>query len=399
MTKAQIIIASFQSLTVTSAGGIGQLGYMLADKLYKHRLLREFVVSSKGKFSTEFPSSPVAAISRYYLFLINKLSSALKLAPYVSRYIQEYLYDVYCARHLNTAVEYFIVTTPYLYRSFVKAKRLGIRIYFIPGNPEDNYIAKLVHEENERYGIRKNDAYTYQKRLDYYNRSLPLVDHIIAHSGIIEETYNKAGYGDKLIKVHGYLKPAFRAAEKSNTGSSGKFTVAFLGYAVLLKGLQYLLEAWKDLQELDMELHIGGIVDDNVLEIIERDYKSLKNVYYHGEVRDVPAFMADKSLFVQPSLIDGGPVTVLEAMNTGLPVIVTENCGAKDIVEEGKSGWIVPIRNAEMIREKITEAFNDREKAARMGEHGKRSIESYNMDEFVSKVGSLFIKSETNSTS
>lgn len=383
MKAEKIVVASFQSLNKTSAGGIGQLGYKIANELHKHGQLSTFVVSSKGKFTTTFPSSPVSFWSKYYLYAINKFGNYIHLKPYVSRYVQEKLYDFFCANFLDASITKLIVTTPYLHRTFTKAKKLGIPIYFIPGNPEDNRIAELVTEENKKYGITDDDAYTYKKRLKYYNESMPLIDAIVTYSSVMEETYRKASHPAKILSIRGYLKPPFKNIEIKQQPDNGKFKVAFLAYSVLLKGLQYMLEAWKDLQHEDMELHVGGLIDKNVQAIIDREYSSLKNVYYHGLITDVPAFLNQKSVFVLSSIIDGAPVTVLEGMYSSLPIIVSENCGTKDIIDEGEIGWVIPIRDPAAIKEKVLIAFNNRERSIAMGKLAKSKIESYNMDSFV----------------
>lgn len=380
--EKKILVTSFESLTATSAGGIGHLGFHLAKELHRRGILQEFVVSAKGKFTTTFPSAPVSVTSRYYLFLLHRLEKLFRIKIFKSRHLQEVLYDWFCSFHLRSETGTLVTTTPYLYRTFKKARKRGIPIYFIPGNPEDNLIAQLVVEENEKYGISEDDAYTYAPRLSHYNKSLPLVDRIVTYSALMEESYRKRGYGEKLISVRGYLKPDFRKSTSAYKAPT-RFKVAFLAFTVLLKGLQYVLEAWKELQHLDMELHVGGPIDDNVRRIIDERYATLKNVVYTGKVTDIPTFFSDKSIYVLPSIIDGAPVTILEAMHCGLPVIVSDNCGTKDIVEEGVSGWVIPNRNAKAIKEKIEHAYHDPQRTAQMGLYAKSVIDSYDMNDFV----------------
>jgi len=384
----KVLVTSFESLTATSAGGIGHLGYKLAKELHSRGLLKRFIVSAKGKFQTPFPSAPVNVTSRYYLFLLHRLEPLLRIRIHKSRYLQEVLYDRLCALHLDKSVGALATTTPYLFHTFRKAKKLGIPIYFIPGNPEDNYIAQLVHEENEKYQIREDDAYTYSARLDYYNKSLPLVDHIVTYSALMEDSYKRKGYDSKLISTRGYLKPDF-TSNTTIAPDRKRFRVSFLAFTVLLKGLQYLLDAWKELQHLDMELYIGGPIDKNVQQLIDREYKDLKNVIYQGRVTDIPAFFADKSLYVLPSIIDGAPVTILEAMHCGVPVIVSDNCGTKDIVQQGETGWVVPNRNAAAIKARIEEAYAYREKTTEMGVKAKAVLDQYNMQGFVVQLADI----------
>lgn len=383
--KNNFLVISFPSLTQTSAAGISQLGYMLSQNLHQKGELKKFVVSSKGKFETTFPSSPVSFWSRYYLYFINRFDKLLRISLHQSRYIQELLFDFFCKQHLDKSVTAIVVTNPYLYRTFKKARKMGIPIFFIPGNPEDNFIAELVRNENEKYNITEDDPYTYPPRLDYYNRSVKLVDKVITYSSVMEESYRNAGFGEKLAGIRGYLKPDFKKVVRRSEKNQ-KFKVAYLAYTVLLKGLQYLLEAWKDLQDEKMELHIGGPIDKNVQQIIEREYSGLKNVFYEGPITDAGAFFSDKSIFVLPSIIDGAPVTALESLNSGVPVIITAHCGTKDIITHGENGWIIPAGNATAIKEKLLLAYQNPAKLKRMAQNASKTMEEYDMQDFVRTI-------------
>jgi glycosyltransferase involved in cell wall biosynthesis len=122
---------------------------------------------------------------------------------------------------------------------------------------------------------------------------------------------------------------------------------------------------------------------------VSKNYPHLSNVFFHGQITDKAVFFADKSLFVSPSIIDGWPLTVAEAMHYSVPVIVSEGCGIKDIIEEGKSGWIVPDRDATAIKEKILEAYKDQEKTEQMGQYARQVITTYDKEPFISEIVSL----------
>jgi glycosyltransferase involved in cell wall biosynthesis len=387
--KDKVLVVSFQSLTATGGAGMAGLGYAIAQRLQQKGRLKYFIISSKGKFDTPFPSFPVSIFSRYYLFLINSFTSIFGIPVYKSRFAQEEIYDFFCQFHLDSSISTLVTTTPYLYRTFKKAKRLGIEIVIIPGNPEENFIHQLITEENEKYGIVNDDPYTYQPRLNHYNKALPLADHIIAYSKLIEKTYLKKVNCEIVSCVPGLLKPEFPKSPLSITRT--KFKVAFLAHTVLLKGLQYLMEAWSGLQNYPIELHIGGVIDKNVADIISTEYSHLAKVYFHNQVTDKAAFFSDKSLFVSPSIIDGWPLTVAEAMYYSVPVIVSDGCGIKDMVEEGKSGWIVPNRDAKAIGERILEAFEHQERTAEMGRYAHQVLVAYDKEPFIRDIASLVI--------
>ena len=67
----------------------------------------------------------------------------------------------------------------------------------------------------------------------------------------------------------------------------------------------------------------------------------------------MPAVYGSHDIFVFPSLVEGMPLTLLEAMATGMPVITTNTCGMADVVEDDVNGLLVPAADAEKLAEGI----------------------------------------------
>ena len=193
-TDKKILIVSFQSLTANSGAGMARLGYYLAEQLDKRGILQDFIVYSKGKFTTSFKSSPVSYWSRYILFLLNFLDKKLHFAPHKFRYVQELIFDFMCVSKVTKETGTLFVTQPYLPRTFKKAKRLGIEIIFIPANPEENYICNIVTEEQNKLNIHAVDAYTYPKRIELFNDSVNYIDKVIGTYPTVYETYKSSSY-------------------------------------------------------------------------------------------------------------------------------------------------------------------------------------------------------------
>jgi glycosyltransferase involved in cell wall biosynthesis len=63
--------------------------------------------------------------------------------------------------------------------------------------------------------------------------------------------------------------------------------------------------------------------------------------------------MRDSDVLVFPSLFEGFGLVILEAMSQGVPVITTPNTGGVDVIQEGVDGFIVPIRSAEAIVDRV----------------------------------------------
>jgi len=99
-----------------------------------------------------------------------------------------------------------------------------------------------------------------------------------------------------------------------------------------------------------------------------------RNVVLTGYRSDVPELLRCADTLVLPSETESAPLTILEAMSTGLPVIATDVGGIPEIVDDGRNGFLVPLKHPEDIAERILELHGDREKLRRMGAAARETI-------------------------
>ena len=67
-----------------------------------------------------------------------------------------------------------------------------------------------------------------------------------------------------------------------------------------------------------------------------------------------------------PSIVEGRAMVQMEALSCGLPIIVTPNAGADDLVEEGRTGFLVPMRNPERLAETLNGVAEDKKQIEAM---------------------------------
>ena len=100
----------------------------------------------------------------------------------------------------------------------------------------------------------------------------------------------------------------------------------------------------------------------------------------HMEVRPVvPAeamteLYLEHDIFLFPSLMEGLPTVLLEAMATGMPVITTETCGMPDVVEDGYNGLLIPAANAPAIESAVIRLSESRELRERLGTAARETM-------------------------
>jgi N-acetyl-alpha-D-glucosaminyl L-malate synthase BshA len=109
-----------------------------------------------------------------------------------------------------------------------------------------------------------------------------------------------------------------------------------------------------------------------------------RNITLTGYRSDVPELLRCADTLVLPSETESAPLTILEAMSTGLPVIATRVGGVPEIIEDGRTGFLVPLKHPEDIAEKILELHGDRDKLRRMGAAARQAIlERYSTEKVV----------------
>jgi len=111
--------------------------------------------------------------------------------------------------------------------------------------------------------------------------------------------------------------------------------------------------------------------------------------FFAAEVRDrvrvipfiardqMPALYAAHDVFVFPSLFEGMPLTLLEAMAGGMPVVTTATSGMADVVEDGFNGIAVPPADAEAIAESIGRLCAGAELRCRLGREARNTMRRY----------------------
>ena len=101
--------------------------------------------------------------------------------------------------------------------------------------------------------------------------------------------------------------------------------------------------------------------------------------------------MLKASAFVLTSIFEGFGLVIVEAMSCGLPVVSYAcPCGPKDIISEGKDGYLVPVNDEEALAEKICLLIEDEEKRKEMGKAAKAKAEQYSVEHITDMWMKLF---------
>jgi len=127
------------------------------------------------------------------------------------------------------------------------------------------------------------------------------------------------------------------------------------------------------------------------IEALVRKMALEERVRFLGRRTDVPAILAAADVFVLSSLWEGNPLSVMEAMAAGKPVIATAVGGVPELVEDGVSGILVPPHEPEVLERAIMRLARDPALRQRMGKAAqKRALERFGVDRMAREYAHLY---------
>jgi glycosyltransferase involved in cell wall biosynthesis len=257
-------------------------------------------------------------------------------------------FDAWASRHLEPCNVFHCLSGFGLQGGRRARERYGAATVCDRGSSHILYQAELLKEEHERWGVPYSgtDPWVIERELQEYDDC----DLITIPSAFACRSFLQKGVPEaKLRKLpYGVDLSLFKPTPKSDD----VFRIIYVGQMSLRKGLPYLLDAVlsNPIPNLDLWL-IGPCIPEArpFLARYEGRYR------YLGIIQQsrLSEYYSQGSVFVMASIEDGFGLVQAQAMACGLPVIATTNTGAEDLFTDGVEGFIVPIRDAEAIREKL----------------------------------------------
>jgi glycosyltransferase involved in cell wall biosynthesis len=158
------------------------------------------------------------------------------------------------------------------------------------------------------------------------------------------------------------------------------------------KGHRYLFRAMATPALGDMHLIVVG--DGDLRDALKQDAQALSiasRVHFLGARRDLGDLLSAIDVFVMPSLWEGLPLSMILAMGAGLPVVVTSVAGIPEVVENGKTGWLVPAGNVVGLSQALAEVFAEPARAASVGQAAREFVlPRFGVDTYVNSVAGLY---------
>jgi glycosyltransferase involved in cell wall biosynthesis len=151
------------------------------------------------------------------------------------------------------------------------------------------------------------------------------------------------------------------------------------------KGIEDLVPTFTALADrlADVTLHVvgAGVSPDVVrAQFPERFHPRIHCDAPPDEIATAAAFAA-ADLFLLPSLFEGTPLTLIQAMMSGLPIVTTATCGMKDVIAHERTGLLVPIRSSSALVAAVERMMIDRSLRERLGQAARcQAISQHSWD-------------------
>ncbi len=260
-------------------------------------------------------------------------------------------------------------------QTFRQAKRRGIRTLYDLTSGYWYWERDLLREEQARSPHmasvlpKLSDSVEHMREKD---EEIALADLIVVASDHVRRTLVGVVPEDKILVVP-YGAPPIRTRPERPTEFHRPLRVLFAGALHQRKGIGYLLSAIDTLGS-DVNLTLIGqrFAPNDVVDAACRRWRWLETIP-HSQVLDE---MMQSDVLVLPSISEAFGLVVTEALACGLPVIVTPNVGAGDLIRDGHEGFVVPVRSSEAIADRLSLLCQDRQLLAEMSHNAQVTAEA-----------------------
>ncbi|NND70238.1 MAG: glycosyltransferase family 4 protein [Rhodothermales bacterium] len=285
------------------------------------------------------------------------VKNPLRFSAGLQRYASEDLFDRTVARRLTNRTETFAGFSGQFFHAATRARKIGFETLELHSTAAHiEYAAERYREAHTRWPIERSvlDPRMIKKQLREYE----IADRIYVPSEYARQTFIDRGFDEsKLVRTYLKINPRFVPSEETRRDET--FRVIYSGDLTVTMGTHLLLEAFSRLDIRDAELIlIGAPLSRGMLRYIEE--WAAKEPRLKIVEEDSLPLLQHADCYVHPPYHDGYGYAPVEALYCGVPVILSEDTGAKENVVEGQNGYVVPTGSWDAILERLIQIYNSR---------------------------------------
>ena len=389
MTQRSVLVVTFVQLT-RNAGGPALAAVGIAESLHAQGRLAGVVCPGFEEEAIRVPpqllhSPPHPLLQRIVAIL---LALGQRIWTLNERRIREALFDFFVSRaRVVREAPSILFLKPAFPRTAQRARERQIPTFVWASILHPRFNQEAVLAERAVWEVGGGDAYTDEERITRLSRFFATVDSILVGSELAQRSFVAQGETRKApILLQGTFSidgDRFRPSA-SPAPADPVFRVLHASHMNLIKGIGYLLEAWQQAELEHAELLLAGTLEAELEPIVQR-FPS-PSINRLGYIRDTPTLYHRAQLFISPSVADIHPYTVLEAMASGLPVLVSDRCGLSTLIEDGVQGFVYPYNDTAALAAHIRWFQAHPEERKAMGQSARERALQCNREAFFQAV-------------
>lgn len=224
-------------------------------------------------------------------------------------------------------------------------------------------------------------------------------DAIITNSRAVGDQFKQEGMQSAPFIVHnGISTEEFKIAEFHNplkNSLEGSFLIAIVGTLSVRKAQDDAIRAINLVKDVipAIELHIIGQGDkkyETYLKRLVNDLGLNDNVVFEGQQNDIRTTLSKFNVLLITSIHEPFGRVAIEGMAAGLPIIASNTGGLNEIISDGFDGFLVPIKQPEIIADKILYLYYNYQVMIEMGRNGRATaLTSFNVDQYIKRIEML----------
>lgn len=300
-----------------------------------------------------------------------------------------------------------IFAIPKLYHLICEKKIQILHLYGLQANVVGRLVAKFCKVPIVITAQRSTDDWRkwYHTLMDRF--TFPYVDLIISNSFAAKKRLmEREKFPESKIAVihNGIELPKFReTSQETKQRVRNEFNLSpeelIVGTVARLhpvKGHQYLLEAAKIVLKKFPEtkfILVGEGPLGNKLKSLSKTLGIRQNLIFTGFRKDIPEILSTLDIFVLPSLLEGCPGSIQEAMAMRKPIVATKVGGIPEIVIDKITGFLIKPRDSKDLAETIIKLLKNKKTREEMGKEGKKVIETkFTLEKMVKETEDIYEK-------
>jgi glycosyltransferase involved in cell wall biosynthesis len=180
---------------------------------------------------------------------------------------------------------------------------------------------------------------------------------------------------EKITRITPGANDVYRQSSAARLGRPATRLI-FVGSWHKNKGIEDLVPAFVSLARQNAELTLtilgAGVTADTVMREFPAEVRERISVVQTNGDQENAQLLEQSDIFVLPSIFEGTPLSLMEAMASALPVVTTSTCGMRDVIKDGENGLLVPMRSPERVAEAVQRLVSDPQLRRSLGERAQK---------------------------